>query len=203
MNRAGLKKFEKILGSLNLPPDEFEKIMRAVADLESGEPRLNEERVGQIAQKVAEQMVADFKANFPPAKIPSVEEKFKKVAVEIAIGLVTSGIWGILSYLAQTQVLHFASAGDDWKSAHAGRLAKFASSRAVGQHSFVTLGREEELLLCVQAGYLADVVAQLKENPELKPLAEAVSKELKWDERSMEVFFYEVLTKKVYRSLIN
>ncbi|HXO27180.1 MAG TPA: hypothetical protein VOA80_07550 [Thermoanaerobaculia bacterium] len=101
--------------------------------LERNAPRLSDAEVEEISERVAEKLMTDFMQMAPSARARA-KEKVKKLGYDIAVGIVSSGIFAALAYAAsQIAFLDGASRRRSEEAAEEDRaLSRFRNRLAAG-----------------------------------------------------------------------
>lgn len=101
--------------------------------LERNAPRLSDEEIEEISERVAEKLMTEFMQLAPSAR-GRAKEKVKKLGYDIAVGIVGSGIFAALAYAAsQISFLDGASSRRSEKAIEEERaLNRFRNRLAAG-----------------------------------------------------------------------
>ncbi len=68
------------------------------SDLEKKLPRLSDSEVRRIAEQISREMIGTELAALPAREKANLENRIRKLAYDIGIGLLSSGIWAALAY---------------------------------------------------------------------------------------------------------
>lgn len=191
-----------MLNSLHLGDDEIKKVMEALAKLGQTVPRLSDEDMLRLTEQVSERLLDKFKRESRKLSEPTGREKFKQMVANIAVSLVAAGIWEILVYVSHHVVFHLASQGDDWRAEDSTRARTFRPTQSMLPDDRETLAKQQILLYAWVVKYCEELSARLKKDAEFRSIAQGVADNFRWDEKTMESFFYQSIIKSVHSVLV-
>jgi PAS domain-containing protein len=105
-----------------------------VAELGTHYPQLSKEDVERIAEAVSYRITQDWGESLKAKEKEAFRSKVARIAEEIAIGIASSALYELLTYLFHAGAFHFASASvDSERTERLSRLTKGVSPEVRGQ----------------------------------------------------------------------
>lgn len=192
-------KIFKVLIAHGIEEDKARELLEPLKELDNAYPHLSDDEISQIAEKVAEDFVEFWG---PPRDSKRWREDIRKVALQIAIGVTSSGIFALLVYLYIQIRLSFAPAEVD----HAELLRQAEEkAKAVSPLSPITrekLKEESLTFFFFPKSFMIDIEMQVLQEKAIQEFLETIKQEYEWAQEPKLKTFVTSLVQRVHRNLV-